>query len=349
MTQPTTLALSLCALLATASAQAAPPLQLQSVRTDRPIAIDGTVDPAWSKATPLKLSLDELPYKPSTGYDGMKSTEVELRALYDDEHVYFLLRYKDPTESLQRFPWVKQADGSWKQMSNKDTTGHENTWYEDKLALFWNINQKGFEKKGCDMSCHLNKDGQVEGVPDTSSGRHYTKDKGETLDMWHWKSTRTGPVGQADDQYVDAGRQESKGWGRHTDAGSGGYYENKSADGKRPAWMNGPSVTAHRHLTREDSKVAFKDSFKPGDVINGVVAKPIDGSRGDLAARGVWKDGYRTLEIKRQLVTKGDKAAEQDVQFADLDKTYHFGLTVFDHTQINHLFHKKSVAFTFKR
>lgn len=342
------LAAPLCALLFTAGAQAAPPLQLQSFRSAQPIAIDGAVDPAWSKAAPLTVRLDELPYKPSNGYDGMQSTEAELRALYDDEHVYFLLRYKDPTESLLRFPWVKQADGSWKQMSDKDSTGHDNIWYEDKVALFWNISQKGFEKKGCDMSCHLAKDGKVEGVEDTSSGRHYTKDKSETLDMWHWKSTRTGPVGQADDQYVDAGRQENKGWGRKTDTGSGGYYDNKSADGKTPAWMNGPSVTAHRHLTREDAKVAFKDNFKPGDKINGVVARPIDGSRGDLTTRGVWKDGYWTLEIKRKRVTQGEQAAVQDVQFSDLGKTYHFGLTVFDHSQINHLFHKKSIAFSFK-
>jgi len=339
----------LSALAMNPTAQAGP-LQLSSFPTDRPVVVDGAMDAAWTKAVPLTLALDELPYKPSNGYDGMKRTEAEIRALYDAEHVYFLLRYKDPTESLQRFPWIKQADGSWKQASNKDSTGHENTWYEDKVALFWNITQSGFEKKGCDMSCHLNKDGMVEGVPDTSSGRHYTKTKGETVDMWHWKSSRTGPVGQADDQHVDASRQENKGWGRHTDEGSGGYYDNKSADGKTPAWMNGPGVSTHRHLTREDAKVAFIDNFKPGDVINGVVAKPLEGPRGDLAARGVWRDGYWTLEIKRKRVTQeGGQATVQDVQFDDLAKTYHFGLTVFDHSQVNHLFHKKSIALTFKR
>lgn len=343
-----TLVATLLALLGSGSA-AAGPLELQAMRTDKPVDIDGSVDAAWSKAAPLKLVLDEQPYKPSNGYDGMKRTDVELRALYDDEHVYFLVRYADPTESLQRFPWVKQADGSWKQMSNKDSTDHENTWYEDKLAFFWNINEKGFEKKGCDMSCHIAKDGKVDGVADTSAGRHYTKNKGETIDMWHWKSTRTGPVGQADDQYVDSSRQEAKGWGRKTDDGSGGYYDNKSADGKTPAWMNGPAVTAQRHLTHEEAKVAFADTFKPGDFINGVVAKALQGSRGDVAAKGVWKDGQWTVEFRRKRVTTGDKAAEQDVQFADLGKTYHFGLTVFDHSQINHLFHKKAVALTFKR
>lgn len=345
--------IALAALLSTlgaaGAAHAAPPLQLQAVRADQPIQVDGVEDKGWSKAVALKLSLDELPYKPSNGYAGMKRTDVELRALYDDEHVYFFVRYQDPTESLQRFPWVKQPDGSWKQMANPDSTGHENTWYEDKLGFYWNISQKGFEKKGCDMSCHVADNGMVEGVKDSSAGRHYTKEKGETLDLWHWKSTRTGPVGQADDQYIDASRQESKGWGRQTDEGAGGYYENKRADGKGPAWMNGPGVAAQRHLTIEDGKVAFADNFKPGALINGVVAKALTGSRGDLAVRGVWKDGYWTLELKRKRVTQGARVAEQDVQFADLAKTYHFGLAVFDGSQINHLFHKKSIALNFKQ
>lgn len=349
MNRSSALASTLCALLAAASAEAAPPLALQAFRSPQPISIDGTADPAWSKAAPLVLSLAELPYKPDNGYDGMKSTDAELRALYDDEHVYILLRYKDPTESLQRFPWIRQADGSWKQMFNKDSTGHENTWYEDKVSLFWNISQKGFDKKGCDMSCHMADKGMLEGVKDSSAGRHYTKDKGETVDMWHWKSTRTDPVGQSDDQYVDSSRQESKEWGRKSDQGSGGYYDNKRADGKGPAWMSPAQTARHRHLVAEPTKVAFKDGFKAGDMVNGIVSRAFTGSRGDIAAKGVWKDGYWTIEFKRKLVTRGELAAEQDVQFADPGQTYRFGLAIFDHSQINHLFHKKAIAFTFKR
>lgn len=327
----------------------AAPFELQSVRTERAIEIDGSADAAWSKAAPLKLVLDELPYKPSNGYDGMTRTEVELRALYDDEHVYFLVRYADPTASTQHLPWVKQADGSWKAMGNPDNTGNENTWYEDKIAFMWHISEKGFEKKGCDMSCHIAKDGKVDGVADTSAGRHYTKNKGETNDLWHWKSMRTGAAGQADDQHVDASRQEAKGWGRKNDDGDGGYYDNKRDDGKAPAWMSAPNAAAPRNQVRDDAKAAFADTFKAGETINRFVAKALTGSRGDVAVRGQWKDGQWTVEFRRKRITAGDKAAEQDVQFADLGKTYHFGLTVFDHAQINHLFHKKAIALTFKR
>ncbi len=34
-----------------------------------------------------------------------------MESLYDDKNVYYLIAYKDPTKSLARFPWVKQAEG----------------------------------------------------------------------------------------------------------------------------------------------------------------------------------------------------------------------------------------------
>jgi len=74
------------------------------------VVLDGKADKAWDAAAPLKITLDQLPYEPSNGYPGMKSTEVTIKSLYDDQNVYFLISYKDPTKSLARFPWVKQAD-----------------------------------------------------------------------------------------------------------------------------------------------------------------------------------------------------------------------------------------------
>ena len=79
---------------------------LSAVRTDAVISIDGTVDAAWNAAPPLIVFLDELPYVPSNGYAGMKETSTEIRALYDDQYVYFLISYRDPTRSTSRWPWV---------------------------------------------------------------------------------------------------------------------------------------------------------------------------------------------------------------------------------------------------
>ncbi len=62
----------------------------------------------------------------------------------------------------------------------------------------------------------------------------------------------------------------------------------------------------------------------------------------------VWDKGVWTLEMKRKLVTTGENADTQDVQFKELDKAYPFGVAVFDNSQINHIFHRGVVNLEFK-
>ncbi len=327
------------------SAQA---LEMSATKTDTPPSINGEEDSVWSKASPLTLSLNELPYKPIPAYEGIIETEATLKALYDDQYLYFLVQWQDPTKSLERFPWVKQQDGSWKQQKVLDQTGHDNTYYEDKFAFLWNINQKGFAKKGCDKSCHMAENGVLEGVKDTSAGRHYTA-KDSFIDIWHWKSARTNPVFQVDDQYINSDHNQNKGWGRHSDEKTaGGYKNNVNKDKSAPAYMNStPSDDKYWVLT--DNKTEFQDHFKPGDIVGGMVLEASQGSRGDITGHGQWNNGVWTLEIKRQLVTNWDNSSTQDVQFNDLSKVYHFGVTAFDNAQINHLFHKKPIKLTFEQ
>jgi hypothetical protein len=336
---------ALCALPAANAAD----MTLTSAKTDAAPAIDGAMDAAWSKAAPLEVLLDQLPYEPSNGYPGMRKTTVTLRAMHDADNLYMLIQYADPTQSLERFPWVKQADGSWKQTSNKDSTGHENTYYEDKLAILWDINARGFAKKGCAAACHLAKDGMNNGIADTAPGRKYTSKEGQTIDMWHWKSVRVGPVGMFDDQFIDhvADPKVNENWGRHGDAKTGGgYSNNKTKDGKMPAFMPKDGKTGGYWLVKADA-VPFVDTFKEGDVLPGIVISPFEGSRADISAQGVYKDGMWTVELKRALHTTGDKADTQDVQFTDMGKSYPFGVAVFDNSQINHVFHEGVVNLVF--
>lgn len=324
-------------------------MKLVSVKTSGPIALDAVAEQAWQKAEALEITVDELPYEPNNGYKGMKKTTVTLKSMYDEKYVYFYVQYDDPTQSLERFPWVKQSDGSWKQLKKKDSTGHENTYYEDKFSFFWNINSEGFQKKGCDKSCHMVEDGMLDGVKDSSAGRHYTSEQGETIDMWHWKGVRTNPVGQTDDQYVNSDRKaQHKNWGRHGDHKlGGGYANNINSDKTGPAFMH-RSGKHNDYWIKDSEKTAFVDTFKTGDMIPGIIIAPFQGSEGDIATQGVWKDGKWTLEIRRPLITTGAYAAIQDIQFDDLKKTYYFGIAVFDNSQINHLYHKKSLQLKFQ-
>lgn len=334
-------------------------LKLVATKIGAALSIDGTMEAVWQQTTPLLVEINEQPYEPNNGYGGFKRSEVEMRALYDDQHLYMVMRWADPTLSLARFPWEKQADGSWKVLKNLDSTLHENTYYEDKFAIYWNISEKGFAKKGCDKSCHMAEKGILEGVKDSSAGRHYTL--GGYLDEWHWKSTRTDINFQIDDGYVDDEHETNGKWGRHPDhKAGGGYWYNQKKEYKDapsadlPVWMSERTAAVASsnpiyHIL-DSEKMPFEDRFKPGDRLPNIVTAPLQGSQGDVTAKGHWESGYWTLEIKRKLVT--DSAAErpyEDLQFDDLGKSYLFAVTAFDNSQIAHVYHKGSIKLTFAK
>ncbi|MBI2156572.1 MAG: ethylbenzene dehydrogenase, partial [Candidatus Rokubacteria bacterium] len=111
--------------------------------------LDGTLDAAWQGAPALTVK--------AVGGKNLPggSTEVTLRSVYSGDTVYFYIQYKDATQSFRRGPWVKQADGSWQKLKDpNDKGGDNNLYYEDKMAMIWNISSPAFEAKGCMSACH---------------------------------------------------------------------------------------------------------------------------------------------------------------------------------------------------
>src|SRR5262249_52803423 len=107
-----------------------------------PPALDGTLDAAWQGADVLTIK--------AVGGKNLPggSTDVSVRALYTADTVYFLMQYKDPTNSVRREPWQKQADGSWKLLKDPDDKGGDNNlYYEDKFPVAWNINSPAFDHR----------------------------------------------------------------------------------------------------------------------------------------------------------------------------------------------------------
>jgi hypothetical protein len=289
-------------------------------------ALDGTVDDAWKKAKPLVFGVRGGRNLP----DG--KTDVSLRALYTADSVYFLLQYKDATQSVKRSPWVKQADGTWKKLRDPaDKGGDNNVYYEDKMAVIWDISSPAFAKRGCLSACHTG-----EGKP---YGNKYTKEPGERLDMWHLKGVRTVPVGQVDDQYVDHTRydkEKSPNAGRKSDPKTGGgYVDNVTDDKKGPKWALKGNAPAPPYWIVDGEKEAIDPAkYKAGDEVPGIVIAPFAGDRGDISAKAVWKDGMWTMVLWRKLST----GSEFDVQFSDPKKDYPFGVAVFDNAQVRHAY-----------
>lgn len=288
--------------------------------------LDGVMDAVWRSAPELEVTVRGGRNLPEG------RTEVKLRALYTDDMVYFLVQYRDPTESVRRSPWVKQADGSWAKLKDpNDRGGDNNLYYEDKFAMIWNISSPAFEQKGCMSACHVG-----EGKP---FGNKYIGGVGERLDMWHWKGVRTGYTGQMDDQYVDNTRydkEKAPAAGRKNDPKTGGgYVDNVREDGKGPKFALKGNKPAPPYWILDAEKEPVDDAkYKAGDEVPGIVVAPFTGDRGDIVARFTYKDGVRTLEIARKRVT----GSEYDVQFNDPKKAYAFGVAVFDNAQVRHAY-----------
>ncbi|MDA1101891.1 MAG: ethylbenzene dehydrogenase-related protein [Proteobacteria bacterium] len=307
-----------------------------------PVLTAGPTDPVWAKAKALTVSL--------TGGANFKDgkTSAAIKAVYVGDMFYMLVEYDDPTQSVRRVPYQKQTDGIWKKLRDpNDKGGDENLYYEDKLALIWNVANsiRNFNQLGCMTSCHA-------GEPGKPYGNKYTMSAGELGDIWHMKSVRTGPVGQVDDQYLDNTRFDKEiapGAGRKSDPKTGGGYTNIELVNGKPEFMDRRGTASNKksgtYYLKEDSKLSFDDGkFEPGDEVASITIAPFAGDRGDVAASMNWKNGKWTVVMSRKLVTGG----KYDVQFEKLDATYEFGLAAFDNAQVRHAFHVGSLKLQFR-
>jgi hypothetical protein len=247
---------------------------------------------------------------------------------------------------VRRGPFQKQADGSWKKLVDpKNKGGDDNVYYEDKWAFLWPVDNsvKGFAENGCLVACHLG-----EGKP---YGNKYTAAPGEVFDMWHMKGSRTGPLGNVDDQYCDDTKydaQKSPNAGRKSDPG-GPEYANMKVVGGKPEFMNKDGKAANAggtYYVIDGNQVPFDDSrFKAGDEVASYFIYPVKGDRADIRVMNSWKDGVMTSVVARKLVT----GSKLDVQFKDLNAQYPFGFAAFDNAQVRHAVHYDAKFLTFAK
>ena len=332
-TRLTTLSILIAASLLAGCAnreEAAPPNVLVAAQVATPPVLDGDAsDAAWAAAKPITVALTG-----GINFAGGKGeTTATLKAVYSGDMVYFLVQYDDPTNSVRRGPFQKQADGSWKKLKDPaDKGGDDNVYYEDKWSMIWNIGNTmvNFDKKGCAVACHVG-----EGKP---YGNKYLGTEGQLGDIWHMKGQRTAPLGKVDDQYLDHTRHDAKASpnaGRKNEPGGPEYRNLELVNGK-PAFMNpdGKSLAEGGTSYIVDGKqVPFDDSkFKPGDEVASFFIYPLKGDRADVNVAVRWVKGKHTSEASRKLVT----GSKFDVQFSDLAASYGFGFAAFDNAQVQH-------------
>jgi hypothetical protein len=292
------------------------------------------------------------------------ANEMYIKALYDAQYLYMFIKWADDAASYTRQPFQKQDDGTWRKTSAKPLPVDGTDWagymgkafneeaaaykYEDKMAIAWNTygatTSPAFEQSGCAGLCH---DPNKGGGPGTSyyysdqkrSAKKWTNAPAEIVDLWHWKLVRQNEGAKMDDQYVrywavgDAGAGEG---GRASDAGTAGYADALAVSG-RPVYRGrtlAPGLFSYARTDTVRLTNAELDGLPIGAMIASMWTSPVTGQRADIDARGYYNPNLKVwqFELRRRLVTGDDK----DVQFDDLNRTYKFGIAVFDNAQIEH-------------
>lgn len=326
---------------------------LELARIDTPPRLDGRPDDdAWQAAALARVETHNGENLPQG------TIPVQVRGVHDGTFAYLLFEWPDATRSQKHLPLQKTAEG-WRVLQNDYARQDENGFYEDKLAVMLSRDSH----LAALSTSHLGPQ-PLDGRPGGPNGRglHYTTD-GSLVDVWHWKSVRTGPLEQIDDNHFgpplappdDPAVRYTAGYTQDPKT-SGGFTMNwKKFDdaGVQPRWLPRSPELLQARLGAVDLDPAAGDEglwwlprglvveatpeldalFPVGTVMPSVIIEaPFEGDRGDVAAVAEWRDGWWRLEVKRRLTTDSD----YDVALAD--GTY-LWVSVFDHTQTRHSFH----------
>ena len=279
------------------------------------MAPQGLDDPVWETAQAAQLLVEGR--EPVVGANGT----VTSRALYTDDQLFFLFKWKDPTKSITKQSWIFNGQ-KWVHLKGN----------EDRIALLFEITRiNKFGTRGCAITCHSPAD-----VPRTS-WKFATKTDDEKGDLWHWKAARSAPYDYADDAWLTVAGNPTGSYretGRRKDVGAGGDVKNETADGTRPLLMQNPAVKPSVPgflLLEETVKITDYSIFEAGDKIPYRLPLKPSGSRFDVKAISRYADDGWMVMLYRKLNT----GHEDDVIF-NPKKRYSFAVAVFDDSGSEH-------------
>lgn len=278
-------------------------------------APQGLDDPLWKEAHAVQLLVE------GREQTTEKNGTVIARALYTDDSLFFLFKWKDSTQSVTKQSW--KFDGrKWGHLEGN----------EDRIALLFEITRiHQFATRGCAVTCHSPAD-----TP-RKEWKFATKTDDEKGDLWHWKAARSAPYRYADDAWLTVAGNPTGSYresGRRKDAGAGGDIENETPDAARPLYMQNPSIKPFIPgflLMEEAVKIVDYSVFKAGDIIPYRLPVKPSGSRFDVKAISQYADDGWIVMLYRKLNT----GHEDDIVF-NPKKRYSFALAVFDDSGSEH-------------
>ena len=204
-------------------------LQARRVTT-APTGID---DPLWSQIPPYAPGLSTMisgllygngqlnmsgTFEGISEFNGGQPANLELRATHDGSMLYILAEWNDTSFNVDRRRWL--FDGPTDPLKpGESADGWTSQLNDDKIAFAFEIEPASsefgtFAQVGCASSCH-NVDGE---------GLDMRPAAGK-VDVWHWKTSRSEPLGHVADQV------SSPAGGRVDDAGKGIEHRNRPTGG----------------------------------------------------------------------------------------------------------------------
>lgn len=283
------------------------------------------------------------------------ATPIEVKAFKNEQEAFFFIRWKDATKSLKHLPLLKTKEG-WRVIENGFYKFDEVDHYEDKLAVMLSTDCS----IGASKTIHLGgKPLKDKPANWHGKGYHYSHD-GQIHDLWQWKAVRTNDMFVADDDYIGMPDIVRSGSRRYTagyllDAKTSGSYvmnwkwykpngivpkrlpkNSEPLDANRSSWV----VQWYDY----DLYSKENDNYPVGTVMPSVIyaSNTFEGDRANVRARGVWKDGWWSLELARPL----DTGSKYDVPIKDGVCMW---VSAFDHAQIAHTRHTRAIELNFEK
>lgn len=207
----------------------------------------------------------------------VKAGHVSVRGGTYGDRVFLLVEWEDDSADTVHKPWV------WNRELNKYRKGPQR---EDRLAVQFSM--------------------------DTDYSTNWRSGKAFTADTWHWKASRSNPLGLAHDKSLIVSRSKLLRAYKMPIADGNHVYISRPSDSGDKLYK----TTRYRRLEKE---------FMPKYVLH----DSPQGSVADVAARGVWSDGKWRLELSRKLSTGND----DDVELPREPGKIAGGIAVFDRSE----------------
>ncbi|MGF1889775.1 ethylbenzene dehydrogenase-related protein [Photobacterium profundum] len=300
------------------------------------------------------------------------SVVADMQFAHDDEYLYIRTEWAAQSGHPGRMHNMIEFDGKkWKSVGGDRMSKPEDPLYEDRLSFMIDDGSVAqFGEQGCFMSCHagerdldpatkeqslalpviglhgLNKDDIRKYLPESrTDGSSWDKPKsqeeidrlkakGQFVDLMQWRSTRSGPIGYADDGYVFEYRLN--------DSGKTVFTWNVDRKTMIPKYMYDIEKTGFYAINREDNNDLTKQialvegvntmpydasKIKPGQMLQGRLLRMPDGSAGDNSGiASEFKDGKYTVVFKR----KFDTGSPEDDKIMKIGGTYNFNVAIHD-------------------